>query len=179
MSKKQYPKSNLAEKVNETVVKDLDDLLNSRPQSEIEAEKKRRDETELGEPTPTIAPKENLNEKEATSKKLEGILKSKNQTENKIENFEFRVKPNVRIYFEEGNYSRFENMFDELKKQVRQQTGKKLKETGMSELSIMLIVEEFEKRGEFEMGHFQLQPGKVGQVLIDAANEILTRATEK
>lgn len=142
MSKKAYPKSNLASKANQTVKPDLDDLLYSKPKAEIEAEASKSENLE--EKTPEI---EKIPEKgsEEIGKKLEKLLEINGTSAKKTKKFEAKVKPNVRIYFDEDNYTRFEEMYDEIKKQVRQKTGIKLKETGISELSIMLIVEEFEK----------------------------------
>lgn len=142
MSKKAYPKSNLATKANQTVKPDLDDLLYSKPKAEIEAEAAQSEKLKVK--TPDIE-KLTLKGSEEIGKKLEKILETNENLQKPTEKFEAKVKPNVRIYFDENNYSRFEDMYDEIKKQVRQKTGVKLKETGISELSIMLIVEEFEK----------------------------------
>ena len=139
MSKKAYPKSNLAAKANETVKPDLDDILYSKPKSEIEAEQNPKPKSVETEQSVTI---EEIPKREVTAKNLSDLLNTSSNTQ-KVS--EVKVKPNVRIYFDEDNYSRFEDMYDEIKKQVRQKTGVKLKETGISELSIMLIVEEFEK----------------------------------
>lgn len=145
MNKKAYPKSNLATKANQTVKPDLDDILYSRPKAEIEAEAgKGEQEVKEINADPITADEK----REIISKKLNKLLETDGDEKKQIIKYETKVKPNVRIYFDEANYSRFEDMYDEIKKQVRQKTGVKLKETGISELSIMLIVEEFEKDPE-------------------------------
>ncbi|HRH41209.1 MAG TPA: hypothetical protein PKY82_06150 [Pyrinomonadaceae bacterium] len=147
MSKKTYPKSNLAANANKSVNQNLDDILYSRPKSEIQEElEKNGDAEEKGSEEDVNNKTENAKKEiPAKGKSLSKILEMEPGLIKKSENTPNAIKPNVRIYFDEQNYSRFEDMFEDLKKQVRQQTGVKLKETGMCELAIMLIVDEFEK----------------------------------
>lgn len=146
MSKKTYPKSNLAANANKSVNQNLDDILYSRPKSEIQ-EEIQKEESEGQGREEVVNPNIEISKKEVQGKgkSLSKILAMDPGLIKKSEKTPTGIKPNVRIYFDEQNYSRFEDMFEDLKKQIRHQTGVKLKETGMCELAIMLIVDEFEK----------------------------------
>ena len=51
-------------------------------------------------------------------------------------------------YFSEENYDAFEEMYIDVKRRMRQDTGKKLAETHVTEIAVMLAVEEYNRNPE-------------------------------
>ena len=95
----------------------LDDMLNSKPIEEIEIEEKV--------------------EKSLTKTVIETVQKRTKTPKGK------RIP--VTTYFNNTDYDRFEEVSHDLQKAVRRETQVKLKEANIVELSVLWLMEEFER----------------------------------
>lgn len=106
----------------------IDDILNNKPQEEIEADLKRNN-------IQTTTPK---------SLKLNEILEDKPFKRTQTKTAKGKRIP-VTTYFYDEDYTRFEEIRDSLQKAVRRETEIKLKEANIVEISVLWMMEEFEK----------------------------------
>ncbi len=131
----------------------------SKPASEIEADERR--ESSTGKLPDEIAINEIVISPEAVMKTVDikkDTLKDTSKISLQATKPEMTEKKGKRqyvmTYFYDENYDLFEEMFDEIKRYVRQTTGIKLKETNVAEIAIMLVVEDFKKDREKILARF-------------------------
>ncbi|HLM60707.1 MAG TPA: hypothetical protein VK308_07885 [Pyrinomonadaceae bacterium] len=135
MSKSNYPKSNLT--------RNLDDLLSSKPQSEIDAEREVNSKEEPASSGTKPEPEAKTPKTVKTSEKpVTQALPSSTESKTKDR------KDYVMTYFSADNYNDFEEMYDDIKRFARQKFGNKLRQTHVAELAVMLTVEDYQKNKE-------------------------------
>ncbi len=135
MSSPKIPDSNLHEQVSDTFFR--------KPQTPAKAGK---------EPAVGESKKGKGSQPEIPLKSPEedtGAEKPKNIKKKKV------TRRPLMTYFAEENYDAFEEMYIEIKRRVRQDTGKKLAETHVTETAIMLAVEEYNRDPETFIARFK------------------------
>jgi len=133
--KGQYPSTGLAGKFSG---KSFDEAMESKPASEREVT------PPVSEETSKI--RQLLDKPEDPKGEIESEVKGKRTRTAKTEK-----KPKtqtVLTYFSDENYDEFEDMSHEIKRHVRQKTDRKLKDTNIAEIAIMIAIEEFKANPE-------------------------------